>query len=70
MVDPTEVVKKFEKSWLKMCDSEDGLTVITGLIEMYSLRTSHVPGDPYDTAFRDGQRDVANYLITLVQQKG
>ncbi len=67
MIDPRE---SFEKRWRKITDSPDGETVLTNLLELYSLRTSHVPGDPYETAFREGQRDVVNYLLTLVQKKG
>ena len=67
MNDPRE---NFEKSWRKITDSPDGETVLTTLLELYSLRTSHVPGDPYETAFREGQRDVINYLLALVQNKG
>ena len=60
--------KNFEKSWKKISDSPDGETVLQGLLEMYSLRTSHVPGDPYETAFREGQREVVTYLLSLVRE--
>jgi len=49
--------------------SPEGEDVLSALSEMYVFRTSHVPGDPYETAFREGQRDVANFLITLVLHK-
>ena len=50
-----------------MMDSPDGEVILRNLMEMYSLRTSHVRGDPYETAFREGQRDVVNFLLTLVR---
>jgi hypothetical protein len=59
----------FEKKWEKLMSSPEGEDVLSALSEMYVFRTSHVPGDPYETAFREGQRDVANFLITLVLHK-
>ena len=59
----------FELAWRKIADSQDGEKVLKALLEIYGLRTSHVPGAPYETAFREGQRDVVNYLLTLVQKK-
>jgi len=50
-------------------DSPDGEVILRNLLEMYSLRTSHVRGDPYETAFREGQRDVVNFLLTLVREQ-
>lgn len=61
--------EEFEKKWLKLMDSPDGEVVMTALLEIYSLRRSHVPGDPYQTAFHEGQRDVVNFLINLVRFK-
>lgn len=62
--------KQFQQKWQKVMDSPDGEIILTALLEIYSLRTSHTPGDPYQTAFNEGQRDVVNYLINLVQTKG
>jgi len=61
--------KALERSWLKIIDNPEGEEVLQNLLEIYGLRTSHVPGDPYETAFREGQRDVVTYLLTLAQQK-
>ena len=65
MSDPRE---DFEKSWRRMINTVDGETVLKGLTEAYVLRTSHVPGDPYETAFREGQREVVTYLLSLVRE--
>lgn len=65
MKDPRE---NFERSWKKIADTADGATVVAGLNEMFGLRTSHVPGDPYETAFREGQREVVTYLLSLVRE--
>tara|TARA_Y100000588_G_scaffold22408_1_gene22655 strand:- start:307 stop:510 length:204 start_codon:yes stop_codon:yes gene_type:complete len=61
--------KTFEDTWKKLMDSPDGEVILRNLLEMYSLRTSHVRGDPYETAFREGQRDVVNFLLTLVREQ-
>jgi len=58
----------FEKAWQKIVDSPDGEDVLNGLMEMYGLRTSHVPGDSHETAFREGQREVVTYLLSLVRK--
>ena len=60
--------RTFEDTWKKLMDSPDGEVILRNLLEMYSLRTSHVRGDPYETAFREGQRDVVNFLLTLVRE--
>ena len=65
MSDPRE---DFEKSWQKIVDSPNGETVLKGLLENFVMRTSHVPGDPYETAFREGQREVVTYLLSLVRK--
>lgn len=61
--------KALERNWKKVIDNPEGEEVLQNLLEIYGLRTSHVPGDPYETAFREGQRDVVTYLLTLAQQK-
>ena len=61
---------QFQKKWQKLMDSPDGEIILTALLEIYSLRTSHIPGDPYQTAFNEGQRDVVNFLLNLVRLKG
>lgn len=30
------------------------------------FRTSHVKGDPYETAFREGERNVGNWLLAQI----
>jgi hypothetical protein len=60
--------KDFINKWRKIMDSPDGELVMAALFEQYILRTSHTPGDPYQTAFNEGQRDVVNFLINLVRE--
>lgn len=44
-----------------------GGRVLDDLRKMFGNRQSHVPGDPYETAFRDGQRSVYLYLLTKIE---
>jgi hypothetical protein len=61
LIDP----KDFEVLWKKLMDSPDGERVLDGITTMYMMRSSHVAGDPYETAFREGERSVAMYLLQL-----
>jgi hypothetical protein len=61
-------VDTLEKKWRKIIDSPDGELVMEALFELYVLRTSHTPGDPYQTAFHEGQRDAINFLINLARK--
>ena len=45
----------------------DGRAIIDELTTEYVLRVSHVPGDPYETAVRDGQRSV---VLALMEKSG
>jgi hypothetical protein len=45
----------------------DGAAVLDELTSKYMLRQSHTPGDPYETAFREGQRAV---VFELMQKAG
>jgi len=45
--------------------SPDGQKLYEFLSREYMERTSHVAGDPYTTAFREGQRNVVLILLDL-----
>lgn len=42
---------------------KDGQAILDELSRLFYDRSSYVKGDPYDTAFREGQRAVVSYLI-------
>jgi len=43
-----------------------GVNVLNDLSTQYERRSSFVPGDPYATAFREGQRDVVLAIKTML----
>jgi len=43
--------------------SKDGQDILTELAALFHDRVSHTPGDPYQTAFKDGQRAVVLHII-------
>lgn len=54
------VAKCFEGS-----EGEVGLLILKRL---FYDRPSYVQGDPYHTAFREGQRDVVGYIIEAIER--
>jgi hypothetical protein len=61
--------KQLEEKWRKIILTPDGEQVIDALFEIFVMRTSHTPGDPYQTAFNEGQRDVINFLVNLARKE-
>lgn len=48
--------------------SEEGQKVMAHLqAQTHFLMPSHTPGDPYETAFRDGERNVMLGIIAMIQ---
>lgn len=47
--------------------SDAGKGVLDVLESEFADRTSHVPGDPYTSAFNEGQRSVVLFLKDLVE---
>jgi hypothetical protein len=41
----------------------DGAAILEQLAAKYHHGTSHVPGDPYETAFNEGARSVVLYIM-------
>lgn len=48
--------------------SGEGQQVLVELQNMFELRSSHVPGDPYTTAFNEGQRSVMLYIYNKIAE--
>jgi len=42
--------------------------VLADLQSAYYHRSSHTKGDPYETAFREGQRNVIIRIINLIKE--
>lgn len=46
------------RNYVATFESSAGREVFRDLVQHYLYRTSHVPGDPYTTAYQEGQRSV------------
>lgn len=52
-----------ENSFFRECfKGSDGIKAMAILEELFYDRPSYHQGDPYHTAFREGQRDVVGYI--------
>jgi len=61
---PTEM-ERVQAAWRIALAGHHGEIIMTDL-KHYADRQSHVPGDPYTTAFNDGLRTMAkNILLTI-----
>ena len=47
--------------------SPDGSDALKQLKKLFYDRPSYVKGDPYHTAFKEGQRDVVGYIIECIE---
>ena len=45
-----------------------GKRVLEDMRKSYGDRTSHVPGDPYETSFREGKRYVYLSILYILEQ--
>jgi len=52
----------------KVFSSGLGKTVLEDLRRSYGDRSSFIPGDPYGTHFREGQRGVYLDIIAMIEQ--
>lgn len=48
--------------------SGEGQRVLVELQNRFELRSSHVPGDPYTTAFNEGQRSVMLFIYNKIAE--
>lgn len=46
--------------------SEHGRAALRDLVRSYVVRRSYVMGDPYATAFNEGQRDVVRHILAML----
>lgn len=65
----TDIEEKIRVAWAIVLKGAYGEFIRKDL-EYYAQRQSHTPGDPCETAFRDGQRIMAqNILLTASEDK-
>lgn len=52
------------KAYKRVFSTEDGILVMNDLIEVGGvLKSSHVPNDPYGTAYNEGWRSLTLHLL-------
>ena len=50
--------------------TQEGQRVLADLMANFNMgRSSHVPGDPYETAFREGERHVDLHILNLAGER-
>jgi len=64
----SEAIDKLSHSWQTVMAMPAGQFIRKDL-EYYATRQSHVPGDPYATAFQDGQRMLAQTILDLATKE-
>ena len=45
-------------------DVKGGQVILEELTQLFYNRMSYVKGDPYETAFREGHREVIQFILT------
>lgn len=57
---------KMAAAYALVFSGEDGQLVLSHLCSTFHVFTSsHAPGDPHETAFREGNRDVCLFLMRM-----
>jgi hypothetical protein len=60
--------KRIAQAYAAFFNSEDGDIIMEDLRRSFGSRSSHVPGDPYTTAYREGQRNVYQLILALREE--
>jgi len=60
--------KQLKTDYQTTFDTKEGKRVLADLQSAYYHRSSHTKGDPYETAFREGQRNVIIRIINLIKE--
>lgn len=61
--------KQLKKDYQFIFDTEEGKRVFADLKSAYYHRSSYTKDDPYETAFREGQRSVIIRIINLIKEE-
>lgn len=64
----TQRALKLRQSYRNIFRGPDGLIVLADLQARLGGK-SHTPGDPYETAFKEGRRDVLLFLQHMLQSE-
>ncbi len=66
--DRAALINKHNQLYKNVFRSPDGSTVLTDFIDKFYKHTSHTPGDPYTTAYKEGQRAVVIYILSRIEK--
>jgi len=61
-------IGNIQKDYLSCFSSSSGQKVLDDMKISYSDRSSYVTGDPYETAFNEGQRSVYLSILFLMEE--
>tara|TARA_A100000172_G_scaffold79265_1_gene65971 strand:+ start:6477 stop:6731 length:255 start_codon:yes stop_codon:yes gene_type:complete len=63
-------LQKLNEHYKSVFDSKEGEIVLQHLCKTgYVLDTTHVPGDPYETAHREGMRRIVISILKFLEKK-
>jgi len=60
---------ELKKDYQHTFDTPEGKRVLADLQSAYYHRLSYTKDDPYETAFREGQRNVIIRIINLIKEE-
>ena len=61
--EPKRIIQAYRNAFM----SPEGVIVINDMIRAYLMRDSHVPGDPYTSAYNDGQKALVLSLLAICE---
>jgi len=62
------VNKKNAEIIASIFESGNGPKAMEILVDMYFNKKSYTKGDTHETAYKEGQRDVVRYLVSMYEQ--
>lgn len=66
---PSDKTKRMQSNYEAAFSSDVGRTVLQNLMgEFQFFRTSNAPGDPYQTHFHEGERNVICHILGMMQK--
>lgn len=59
-----EIDQQIKKAYVRALSGADG-EILRKDLEFFANKTSHVPGDPYTSAYNEGKREMARNFLLL-----
>jgi hypothetical protein len=64
-------IEDLKLAYRRTFNTEDGAVVLKDLKARFSFESStFVPGDPHQSAFREGQRDAVLLIVRMLSEEG